>query len=1627
MASFRGWILCPFGAKERWELQSFRDILEQIEKASLSQREKGERFEKLIRGYLLVEPLYADDFVEVVLWQDYPGRGGRTDTGIDLVARGAGGDLTAIQCKFYAPGTKIEKKDVDGFIAASGKKDEFKRRLFVSTSDNWTSHADETIKEQDPEVERLRAQDLDTSSIDWSQFSLETPGELTRQKPKSPRPYQRDAINDVIDGFEAADRGKLIMACGTGKTFTSLKLAEKFVPEGGTVLFMVPSISLLSQTVREWSAAADRPQNRFAVCSDVKVGRRQKSDSEDISVTDLAFRATTDGKVLASEYAKLDTNPDGLTVVFSTYQSIQAITAAQKAKEPLPEFDLIICDEAHRTTGVTLAGDDDSAFVRIHDNSQVAGKKRLYMTATPRVYGDAAKSKADQVGAKLSDMNDPDKFGDTFHTLSFGKAVEKKILTDYKVLVLAVDEDHVNRDFQGFLANNAGELGLEDAAKLIGCWNGLAKRPGGDDPDQFESDPEPMKRAVAFAGNSIQASKQITAGFNQIATEEAPKLDPEGDHSLGLQVHHVDGTFNVLKRNEQLDWLKADPGEGECRILSNAKCLSEGVDVPALDAVLFLAPRKSQVDVVQSVGRVMRRPQDGSKKYGYVILPIAVPSGKKPEDALADNDRYQVVWQVLQALRSHDDRLEAEINKLALTKQKSSKISVGFIGGTGGKDEGDDQHDGDSSSVTDGIEKQMAWNFQSLEAMRDAIFARIVEKVGDRTYWETWAKDIAKIAQNYITRIRGLIDQDNGEISQAFAEFLKGLQDNLNPQVDKDQAVEMLAQHMITQPIFDALFEDYQFSKSNPVSVSMQKMLDLFDLENLDREQRTELDDFYRSVELRAQGIEDPKVKQSIIKDLYETFFRTAFKEMADRLGIVYTPIEIVDFILNSADEALREHFGKGITDKDVHVLDPFTGTGTFIVRLIQSGLITPADLDRKFRHELHANEIVLLAYYVAAINIEEAFHGEAGGEYVPFGGIVLTDTFQMHEEDDQDEIPGLERFPENNDRVKRQKELPIRVIVGNPPYSVGQGSGNDDNQNLKYPHLDKRIEETYVEQGQAQNQRTLYDSYIRAIRLASDRLGDRGVICFVSNGGFLESNASDGLRKCLPEEFTQISVFNLRGNARTAGEQRRKEKGNVFDSGGRITIAITLLVKDPNSEVEPTLKYRDIGDYLSRQEKLSILATSGSFNGLDLTRIVPNENGDWLNQRDPQFGRFSPLSADELENPSIPSVFQSQTNGVVTSRDAWVYGESEERLMQKVSRLAATYEEERTRWEREGRPEDIARFVRADPAAISWSRGLRNSLGRGVQVELAPSKVRVASYRPFQKRWLYFDPTLNEVRSRVTEVFPSAEVENLGFYCVGMSSAVPFSVLMLETTPDFHVTGAGSGGRFFPRYTYIEQDNVDNLLDAAADDGQPYRRVDNITDEILTDYQGTYGPDVDKDAIFFYVYGLLHSPEYRDRFQADLKKMLPRIPKVENFEAFAEAGRELSKLHLGYETVDPWPLTIDGPEGADLRVKKMRYGKNGKEVDKTTIQFNDQITISGIPEEAHRYELGSRSAIDWVVERYQVKTDKKSGIANDPNDWCDEVGDPRYILDLVGRVTRVSMETMTIVDGLPGLEVLEG
>ncbi len=1621
--------------------QTLQSLLQSYRDAARTERDKGTYFERFAVAYLTHDPVQREQYDQIQTfkdWADTHGWDGR-DTGIDLVARLRDEDgFAAIQCKFYDAAYRIRKEDIDSFISASGKPP-FKRRVIIdSTEKPWSENAETMIRGQVIPVLRINLSEMQESPIRWETFASR--GEVVLADKKKLRPHQQDALTAVRAGLAEADRGKLIMACGTGKTFTSLKIAEDLAGVGKSVLFLVPSLALMSQTVREWTADTDIPLRSFAVCSDTQVGKRRQSNDDiaEIDVLDLAFPATTNALRLAQSAGVIV--PATMTVVFATYQSIQVIADAQRT-HGLPAFDLIICDEAHRTTGATLAGEDDSNFVKVHSNDSIRGKKRLYMTATPRIFGDNVKTRAEEADAVLASMDDEGLFGRTLFHRGFSWAVQNGLLTDYKVVVLAMDEGLVSSAIQRRLGDGNSELVLDDATKIIGCYKALTKA---DMKADVTADPHPMRRALAFC-RDIRSSKLIRDEFGTVVEEYLDYTDDDAaaDESvLQCEIEHVDGSFNAKSRGALLDWLKADAGEDVCRILTNARCLSEGVDVPALDAIMFLHPRKSQIDVVQSVGRVMRRAE--GKKMGYVILPVGVPAGVPPEQALNDNERYRVVWQILNALRAHDDRFDATINKASLGQDISDTIEI--IGVT---------QNAELQAVTAvvedlptrsqparsnigapgrdpvvGGEAQGEFAF-SVDEFSRAIMAKIVKKCGTRDYWEDWAANIAEIAKNHISRLRGILATPATEARHAFDEFFGELKDDLNDSITEDDAIEMLAQHIITRPVFEVLFEGHQFTRENPVSHAMQRVLDVLDDANLDKESK-DLEKFYASVKMRAAGISDPQAKQRLIVELYDKFFRRAFPRTTEKLGIVYTPVEIVDFIISSVSEVLQQEFGQTLGSQGVHIIDPFTGTGTFITRLLQSGLIAPEDMDRKFRQEIHANEIVLLAYYIAAINIEAVYHGLRGGEYAPFEGICLTDTFQMYESGDL-----ISHYmPDNSERRKRQKALDIQVVLGNPPYSGQQGSENENNKNTAYPGLDARIRDTYAKASSSKLAKSNYDSYVRAIRWASDRIKDKGIVAFVTNGSFIDAKNMDGLRKSLSAEFSRIYVFDLRGDQRTSGEASRREGGKVFGSGSRTPVAITLMVK--NSRILPAgeLKYYDIGDYLSREEKLKIIADFGSIAGIKWTRIAPNENGDWINQRDPAFQSFLPLAARDGE--SGQSVFTSNSYGVVTNRDPWVYNSSIPELEASVRRLIAAFNEECVKYSKacEGLAKEswpaLEDVVSSDPKRISWSRALKKDAERGKAIEFNPQSIVAAAHRPFGRQFMYFDRRLNEMVNLTKRMFPTAAHRNVVISCTGVTDRKGFSCLVTDQVPSMHLTDTGM---CYPLYYYEDRNEANaDLFDDRADD--LYIRRDGISDWALGRFQSRYNnPSITKEDIFWYTYGVLHSPEYRESFRSDLQKVHPRLPLAGDFRAFCDAGRSLGSLHLNFDGVEPYPVTlkqgdlrvanIGNPE-TFFRVTGMKFGGKRNGIDRGTVIYNANITMENIPPEAYDYVVNAKSALEWVMERQGVKTDKESGIVNDANRYAVEaVGNPAYPLELFQRVITVSLETMKIVKGLPPLRDL--
>lgn len=1665
-------------AMDQTRIVTFGDVVDYMGSHDRTKHDKGDLWERVCSWYLRNDPEMCQVVGAVWRWDDSdnPLRTGH-DTGIDIVAERVDvpGTYWAIQCKNYDASHRLSLNDLGTFFAAAEADGRYTGLVIATFGEEVSSNVEEHLlalqRNRGVTSLKLTPSDMAKSNVDWSllmQLRDEDP-EARRARTFDPRPHQREAIDRIQASFELHDRAKAIMACGTGKTLTALRLAEARMAANGCrdVLFCAPSIALVAQSMREWTNQARVPFRSLVVCSDAKASRIGEDDLLD-SVVDVGFPATTDSRALVERYRCVrEQDPDALVVVFSTYQSMQVVQDAQAGG--LPRFGLCVCDEAHRTAGTRLADDEDvSCYQIVMDGERVLADKRLFMTATPKVYGDNVKTRAGEVAAELYSMDDEGKYGPIAYELTFAEAVEEGLLCDYRVVVLAINQDAVpgTRIVVTHGADES-ELDIGDKAKIIGCWRGLATHgedasrrlsalegdEAGDTPDFLlvddfddwtEGEPtdgvaptasvEPLRRAVGFC-SSIQASRDIDEAFPKVIEAY---VSSTGDASgPTCRLDHVDGSMDSKLRERKLGWLAGASEPGECRILTNARCLAEGVDVPSLDAVIFFSPKRSKVDVVQAVGRVMRtfhKGQPDEKRLGYIILPVAIPSEMTPEEALNQSDSFDVVWGVLQALRSHDQRIDAYINSLPMRKARRKGGSLGIGGKSGRADEGEAATPRDGTS---GAQTSIELDFGVTDLER-AVYAKAVERCGSKVYWSSWAEDVGRIAQAHVEQIGRAVESDP-VANKAMASFLASLRDSLNPGITQQAAIEMVAQHMVTLPVFDALFGDYAFAQTNPVSVAIEEFVDALrghGIGDMSDDDRRSLDELYRSVRRRASFCRTDSNRQSLIKDLYNEFFSKAFTRTSEKLGIVYTPIQIVDYMLHATDRALQREFGRRLCDEGVHILDPFSGTGSYMAQLVSDPELMPADrLPAKYAGELHSNEILLLAYYIMVVNVEYAYHSRVGGDYVPFQGGVLTDTFQMDEKGDN---PDLGLFIDNSERVLRQQDLPITVVIGNPPYSAGQRNANDDNQNERYPTLENRILSTYAAKCDANLKNSLYDSYLKAFRWASDRIGDEGVVCFVTNAGWLRSDAGAGVRRCFSEEFNSIYVFDLLGNQRTQGEESRRQGGKVFGSGSRAPIAITMLVKNPASKERGTIHYHCVGEYLSQEEKLTAVA---SFRDRDpkWEKLEQDRHGDWLDQRDEGWYEYAPMGLWEGHKKLAGGLFAVWSRGATTSRDSWMIGFSKDAIISNMQRMISNYNSQVDDLVARGGDFQIDR----KKDFISWTDGLENLLAKGRKIQPSGMARRI-SYRPFVNEWTYVADYPLVHRPYLQPKFfpllgPNECAENV---VIALTNGNNPSCLVSDCLPDLHFVG---DSQCFPLWWYEKDEGATMSLIAADGErvvrdawGNRYVRHDAITDEALRVFRDAYpaafvgrpksqgGPGISKEDVFWYVYGVLHSVEYRSRFAANLARELPRIPLAEAFETFCFAGRALGELHLGYESVEPWPgLEVTGalPGQDPGPVQKLKWGKRrdpetGKLVrDTTTLVYNKTVTIRNIPESAQDYVVNGRSPLEWAIDRYQVKVDKATGIANDPNDYCD---DPRYVLDLVCRLVTVSMKTNEIVAQLP-------
>ncbi|MCI6862935.1 type ISP restriction/modification enzyme [Anaerobiospirillum succiniciproducens] len=1743
---------------------AFNELLKAIEASNFSQRDKGTDFERLSLDFLTNEPTYKDQFTKVQMYSDWAKENknleiNAKDIGVDLVATDVMADegqeqtYTAIQCKFYAADKVVSKDDIDSFLSASDKK-YYSKRFIIATNQKWGPNVQKELKDLKTPVTIITREKLANSSIDWSSY-LKTQGKVEVIK-RTLRDYQKEALNNVIEGFKTNERGKLIMACGTGKTFTSLRTAEAQVGQHGLVLFLVPSLSLLSQTLSDWKQQAIHPMTAFAVCSDSKIG---KSD-ELLTASELAYPATTDAKTLAKKVndalAKSKQSADGgMTVVFSTYQSIDVIAVAQNGDQtkgacvenPMPEFDLIICDEAHRTAGAYLRNqvsnkasnkeatnkeqtvkdkeelslfvgsnvidvnastdsstddssaltesstedskapdtekanksskkrtasingidEEEAAFTRIHNKDYVKGKKRLYMTATPKVYGTAALEQKNSGEAVLYSMDDEENFGPVFHTMNFEKAVKMGCLVDYKVIILVGDANTFRS------AEEADKFSDNHASRVVGAWKALNKYGIRED---LADDLGHMRRAVGFAQQINHDSKRKktsskdfavffqrtvdkyrddvesrSAKFKNLTEEQAAALANDNayneycftsSHNLKCSTKHIDGSMDALEKAKLLSWLREEPQDNECKILFNVRCLSEGVDVPSLDSVIFLAPRKSQVDVVQTVGRVMRIAP--GKKRGYVIIPIVAEDVENPEKTLERSDEFKVVWQVLNALRSinpsHelvDGRIKKIDDRIEVISVVNSKISNKASSSNVHKPPVEPPEPGKEPTNSKGLLEDLDYAVIRVE---EAIKTAIIKKLGNIRTWEDWAKDVALICSNQAKNIKRVLeDTEHPEAKKHFDDFKNQMSAAINGHITKDgiaddetatlsddEFIDMLAQHIVIKPVLDELFKEHPFTEKNAIASSLTQMLETLQLYGM-QVATNDLKNFYESVGYRMKNVKSLADRQTVIVDLFDRFFKVAFPKQQEKLGIVYTPIEVVDFINHSVNDILKKEFKTSLGDQGVHILDPFTGTGTFITRMMSDESIIPrASLPYKYQNELHAFELVPLSYYVASINIESVYDElkpNSDEEYEANNVTVLTDTFATH---DADVLPLMSSNIQRNASLRQKVDkLPLRVIIGNPPYHVGQSSGNDNNQNEHYPELERRVEETYVAKaGKITNKNSLYNSYIKAFRWASDKIGESGVIGFITNAGWLAAINCAGIRRCFVDEFNSIYVYNLKGEvAKGSSLQNKQQGGNVFQV--KVPVAVTILVKNPESNEHGVIRFGSVDDYLTSEQKLDQLEQIHSISGVSFTEIKPDDHGDWLSQRRDDFSKF--ISVDGKNKDSL-AVFVNYSRGVATGRDVWSFNSSRKALESNFTRCIDFYNEQIDGALKAG----VDYEVKYDPTMIKWNRSLLERLAKRKPLDnYSPEFVVNSIYRPFIKQYFYNYKPLIDQSYQISKLFPYADATNLVIGITGLGA----KEMCCFATNVIPCLDSVDKGQWYPRYVFRKANEID-MANGLYVDEHGYVREDAIKADAVEYFRSAYGKEgiaIDADALFYYLYGILHSRDYREKYAANLAKERPRIPRVETyaeFKAFEQAGRELAKLHVNYESVTPYNgCTIEKADNVHYRVEKLAYGKiKGKKgnsaKDKTCIVYNDTLTIKDIPLEAQEYIVTRKSALDWIVTSCCVKTPDESGIVNDYNDYATEVGDEKYIFNLILRVITVSLETVKIVNSLPKLNI---
>ncbi|MFZ8784454.1 type ISP restriction/modification enzyme, partial [Thermocrinis sp.] len=1287
----------------------------------------------------------------------------------------------------------------------------------------------------------------------------------------------------------------------------------------------------------------------------------------------LSFPATTSAEELLGAF-RLE--QDKLNVIFATYQSLDVIKDAQQ--NGLPEFDLIICDEAHRTAGVSKK--EETNFKLVHSNEHIKGKKRLYMTATPKVF-DVGKEERERIEeenlVKIFDMSDEEIFGPTFFEYSFRRAIEEGYLSPYRIVVMTVDKKEVQEKLYHYLMSK-DRLSIDDTTKLVGLGKLIKGEVHNEDGTPLNLS---IKRGIVFV-NRVKTSKQVAENFEAVFREYFGTQSP-------ADIQHIDGNMPVFEKRRKINWLRE--GGEKSHILTNAKVLTEGIDVPALDFVAFFDPKESVVDIIQALGRVVRKAEN--KEFGLVFIPLVVSTDKGNIDEQIERTSYKTLWQVLNAAASLDSAFQSQIRVILIEDGNRTR---------------EIDPNRDNVIILDRGNTQTSL----FEPIRKYLSTKIVRsfRLGS-IFLRDWAQETAKTAQDLKDHVQIALEKDP-VFRQKFEELRRALTTLLNESISDQDVLNLVVQYTLTKPIFDAVFEH-----KSQVDEILDSIFEYFKhfLQNNIRE----LDKFYEQVQAKASGLRNEEERQEFLRHLYTNFFSVAFKETTDELGIAYTPVPLVSFIVKFVNHLVQTHFGKSLDDEGVVILEPFAGMGTFISLAIEN--MDPQKLEEKLqRKEIWANEILLLPYMAMVKNIESTI-AKKTGKHLPFETALWTDSFSLMEKLYEKQLPKLpmiipEKFKE---LIDAQLKAKVNVIISNPPWRARRKNENVGRRNVEYVNLRKKIEQTYAHYAKRLGVslvNSLYDTYVQALRMASDRI-EEGVIGFVLNNGWLHGLSGRGIRKALSEEFAEVYVYDLKGDAKVGGEEQKRQGENVFGNQSSVGVCLLFLVKRKDKKGPAKIFYKAVKDYATKEEKFAELREwEDKPDQIEWQEIQPNQKHDWIDQGEEEFESL--LKLGDKRNKNDIAVFDTHSLGLYTGRDTYAYNFSRDELRKHMGRLIDTFNGHLEKvWRGEITKENVEEKVEKDQRKIKWDSSLKDRLLRLREKQAyLEERVYPAFYRPLVPMWVYFDRVFNGSVSRLPSIFPIPNAKNL-VIAVSGKGADWFDVFITDRIVEYKFM---YNTQLFPLYIY----KAKTLY------GITLQKQDNISDHTLRLFQKALNDlNITKEDIFYYVFGVLSTPSYVESFRNNLSKELPRMPLLDSFWEISKLGRELAELQLAYQRY-VWAVVMkekkeDLPEYAGLTViadenalkeyvEKVRLDKENRE-----ILINGKVKVRGIPEFALECKIGNHSPIERISKYLVRKEDKETSIVWDPMLKVEE------FVDIVKKLIAFSERCLEIKEQLK--EVYEG